>query len=110
MRGVRATGLFSGAVLWWRKDAPALSASEVPWGLEEIHPYVLELEIVVEDAAGVEGAIPVTFTWPSPVHPEAPEALPHWRALFHRAALHEADEALRVGGVAPFDPHATARK
>lgn len=107
---MRATGLFLGAVLWWRKDAPALSASDVPWDPEAFHPYVLELEIVVEDAAGVEGAIPVTFTWPSPVHPEASEALPYWRALFHRAALHEADEALRVGRVAPFDPHATARK
>lgn len=77
----------------------------MPWDPEEIQPFVLEIEIEVEDAAGAEGQIRVTFTHPCPVHPESEEALPYWRSVFHRAATHEADEALRVDGVAPFDPH-----
>ena len=104
-RRVELTGLLSGARLYWRERERAFSASPVWWDTDTVWPYVIEVDLVVMDAAGREGEISVTLTHPCLIHPESPAALPVWRALIHRAVLHEADEALRVDGEAPFCPH-----
>lgn len=106
--GVRATGLFAGGRLYRREGAQAMTSSLAWWDPAEVFDHVIELEVDVADASeGREDwGDSLTIAAPCPVHPESPEALPYWRALFWRHALHEADEALRVGQRAPFNPHA----
>lgn len=103
--GVRLAGRWSGARIYRRERSPAFSASPVWWDTRQVWDHVIEVEVDVEDAEKPGSFFALTFAAPCYAHPEAPEALPFWRALLHRAALHEADESLRVGWAAPFDPH-----
>lgn len=103
--GVELSGTWADARLWYRVDAPAITASPSLWDPGERFPYVIEVEFVVRDSYENEDPFPLTVVMPCPVHPESAEARPWWRALLHRAALHEADEALAFDGERPFDPH-----
>lgn len=93
------------ASCWYRENAPALSNSEVPWG-DEVHPFVVEIDLYVPDRDDDQRWIPITVTHPASTGPGTPEFSNALRAAVHRAMLHEADESLLVQGKRIFDPHA----
>lgn len=105
VRAVKLAGRWASARLFRRERSPAFTGSPTWWDPAQVWDHVIEVEVDVEDATGEGPPFPLTISSPCFAHPETPEALPFWRALVHRAALHEADEALRVGWAAPFDPH-----
>lgn len=105
--GIVLTGAWSGAKLYWREMSRAVTASPAHWDSDhDIFDWVIEVERIVPDSEGVEGQLPITITLPCPMDPSTPAALPYWRALMYRAAMHEVDEALRTSdGVCPHNPH-----
>ena len=105
--GLILTGAWSGAKLYWREKSRAVTASPAHWdGESTVFDWVIEVARTLPDAADAEGPLNVTITLPCPTDPRTPAALPYWRALMYRAAMHEADEALRTAdGACPHNPH-----
>jgi hypothetical protein len=110
VEGLSFCGLLAamGARLYLRRDSPALTNSLAPWGLTEVHPFVVEVDFQTPDRdkpVAEDAWISVTITHPAAGPPGSPEFLAAVRACLRRAMAHEVDESLLVEGRRVFDPH-----